>query len=71
MKRRSLLAAVLMVGATIVAGSVAGRAFADKANPEKIRVALLPDENASTIIQNAQPLKAHLPREEVRMCYPH
>lgn len=60
MKRRSLLAAALAAGAMIVAGSVAGPALADKANPEKIRVALLPDENASTIIQNAQPLKAHL-----------
>jgi phosphonate transport system substrate-binding protein len=27
-----------------------------------LRVALLPDENASTIIQNAQPLRAHLER---------
>lgn len=38
----------------------AGPAFADKANPDKLRVALLPDENAATIIQNAQPLKAYL-----------
>ncbi|WP_370870881.1 phosphate/phosphite/phosphonate ABC transporter substrate-binding protein [Bradyrhizobium sp.] len=38
----------------------AGPAFADKANPDKLRIALLPDENASTIIQNAQPLKAYL-----------
>ncbi len=29
-------------------------------NPANIRVALLPDENASTIIQNAQPLKKYL-----------
>lgn len=29
-------------------------------NPATIRVALLPDENASTIIQNAQPLKKYL-----------
>lgn len=60
MKRRSLLAAAVVAGAMFAAGPVAGPAFADKANPEKIRVALLPDENASTIIQNAQPLKAHL-----------
>ena len=33
---------------------------ADAADPQKLRVALLPDENASTIIQNAQPLKAYL-----------
>ena len=29
-------------------------------DPAKLRVALLPDENAATLIQNAQPLKAHL-----------
>jgi phosphonate transport system substrate-binding protein len=29
-------------------------------DPAKLRVALLPDENASTLIQNAQPLKAYL-----------
>jgi phosphonate transport system substrate-binding protein len=29
-------------------------------DPAKLRVALLPDENASTIIQNAQPLKDYL-----------
>jgi phosphonate transport system substrate-binding protein len=29
-------------------------------DPSKLRVALLPDENAATLIQNAQPLKAHL-----------
>lgn len=31
-----------------------------QSDPRKLRVALLPDENASTIIQNAQPLKVHL-----------
>lgn len=35
-------------------------AFADKANPDTLRVALLPDENAATLIQNAQPLKKYL-----------
>jgi phosphonate transport system substrate-binding protein len=29
-------------------------------DPARLRVALLPDENAATLIQNAQPLKAHL-----------
>lgn len=43
---------------------LAAPAFAaDKTNPDKLRIALLPDENASTIIQNAQPLKKYL--EEV------
>jgi phosphonate transport system substrate-binding protein len=35
-------------------------AFAQSKDPAKLRVALLPDENASTLIQQAQPLKAHL-----------
>jgi len=56
MKRRSVLAAALAVGLTMAAGPV----LADKTNPDKLRVALLPDENASTIIQNAQPLKKYL-----------
>lgn len=32
------------------------------ADPKTLRVALLPDENASTLIQNAQPLKGYLER---------
>jgi len=56
MKRRSFLTAALAAGTMMIAGPV----LADKANPDKLRVALLPDENASTIIQNAQPLKAYL-----------
>jgi phosphonate transport system substrate-binding protein len=35
-------------------------AFAQTKDPAKLRVALLPDENAATLIQNAQPLKAYL-----------
>ena len=35
-------------------------AFAQAKDPAKLRVALLPDENAATLIQQAQPLKAHL-----------
>ncbi|MCA3001676.1 MAG: phosphate/phosphite/phosphonate ABC transporter substrate-binding protein [Betaproteobacteria bacterium] len=35
-------------------------AAAQSRDPAKLRVALLPDENASTLIQNAQPLKAYL-----------
>jgi phosphonate transport system substrate-binding protein len=34
--------------------------FAQNRDPAKLRVALLPDENAATLIQQAQPLKAHL-----------
>lgn len=58
MKRRTLLAA-------LTAFSVAAFAFPLSANaqgrdPDKLRVALLPDENAATLIQNAQPLKLYL-----------
>ena len=35
-------------------------AFAQGKDPAKLRVALLPDENAATLIQQAQPLKTHL-----------
>lgn len=55
MDRRMFLA-----GAIVASMVAASPAWADKANPAKLRVALLPDENASTIIQNAQPLKKYL-----------
>jgi phosphonate transport system substrate-binding protein len=54
--RRSLLAAALAAMTALSATT----AVAQGANPAKLRVALLPDENASTIIQNAQPLKVYL-----------
>lgn len=56
MDRRALILA--SASAALMAGIAPARA--DKTNPDKLRVALLPDENASTIIQNAQPLKAYL-----------
>ncbi len=56
MLRRDFLIASVATGLSLLAGP----AFADKANPDKLRIALLPDENAATIIQNAQPLKAYL-----------
>jgi phosphonate transport system substrate-binding protein len=46
----------------LLAGLLPQLARAQGADPKTLRVALLPDENASTIIQNAQPLKAHLER---------
>jgi len=36
--------------------------FAQSRNPSRLRIALLPDENATTLIQNAQPLKTYLER---------
>lgn len=52
--RRSLIWAVV----AFLCGALP--AFAQGKNPAKLRVALLPDENAATLIQNAQPLKVHL-----------
>lgn len=59
MQRRSFLFACT-IGAL---GLAIGRAAAQHTpNPANIRVALLPDENASTIIENALPLKKYLER---------
>src|SRR5262245_43591667 len=54
MNRRSLLggAAALLASQTF--------SFAQGRDPARLRIALLPDENATTLIQNAQPLKLHL-----------
>ena len=58
MNRRNLLAGI----ATSILVSPLS-ALAAGGNPTKLRVALLPDENAATIIQNAQPLKTHLEKQ--------
>jgi phosphonate transport system substrate-binding protein len=54
-RRQYLLVAAL---SAIVSTST----LAQTRDPSKLRVALLPDENASSLIQNAQPLKAYLER---------
>ena len=56
MLRRTVLTG--MLSAAIAATLLPGTSFAK--NPDTLRVALLPDENAATIIQNAQPLKDYL-----------
>ena len=57
MERRNFLLGCAIGGMALAVG----RATAQPAqNPATIRVALLPDENAATIIQNAQPLKKYL-----------
>ena len=48
--------ALTLIAAVLMAGSVA----AAEANPQVLKVALLPDENAATIIKKNQPLKAYL-----------
>jgi len=59
MNRRTLIAALPVLAAP-------GIAAAQARDPRRLRVALLPDENAATIIQNAQPLKEHLERTLAR-----
>jgi len=54
MKRRSFMAVTALALALPVVGAAQTR------DPARLRVALLPDENASTLIQNAQPLKIYL-----------
>lgn len=54
MNRRTFIVAALAAATSITA------VHAQNLDPKTLRVALLPDENAATIIQNAQPLKAHL-----------
>lgn len=54
MKRRSLLLSAALLFAAAQGTLAQGK------NPARLRVALLPDENAGTIIQNAQPLKTYL-----------
>jgi phosphonate transport system substrate-binding protein len=56
MNRRSFLGGVATVA--VSASFASDRVSAQ--NPSRLRVALLPDENASTLIQNAQPLKGYL-----------
>ena len=56
MNRRSLIGGI----ATVTISMPFATALAQTQNPARLRVALLPDENAATLIQNAQPLKAYL-----------
>lgn len=59
LNRRTLNAALASAALALL---VPRAALAQGANPARLRVALLPDENASTLIQNAQPLKQYLER---------
>src|SRR5690606_26538377 len=48
------------VAATLLLFSLPLSVSAQGKDPSRLRVALLPDENAATLIQNAQPLKEYL-----------
>lgn len=50
----------LRLAAAVCAACAVAPLLAQPRDPARLRVALLPDENASTLIQNAQPLKKHL-----------
>ena len=60
MLNRRHLTRALTLTLTSVALALPLWAQAQGKDPAKLRVALLPDENASSIIQNAQPLKRYL-----------
>jgi phosphonate transport system substrate-binding protein len=51
---------ILLAGTAAIGLAAALPAAAKDADPETLRVALLPDENAATLIQNAQPLRDYL-----------
>ncbi len=59
MNRRTLMGAATAL-ALAAALPTSALAQSQGRDPAKLRVALLPDENAATLIQNAQPLKAYL-----------
>jgi phosphonate transport system substrate-binding protein len=59
MKRRGFLLACVIAGVDIAVGPASAQQVE---NPTIIRLALVPDETASTIIQNALPLKRYLER---------
>lgn len=58
MNRRQMLITLSTV--TLTSAALTGKAQAQQRDPSLLRVALLPDENAATLIQNAQPLKSYL-----------
>ena len=55
------LKTVALMGTAVLMGLAAGNAYAGGSHdPDTLKVALLPDENAATIIQDNKPLAAHL-----------
>lgn len=58
--RRQFALSALAITTAVAAVGWPMTAAAQGRDPAKLRVALLPDENASTLIQNAQPLKQYL-----------
>ena len=52
--------AALTASALLLSGCTAASESEASAAPETLRVALLPDENASEVIKNNEPLKSYL-----------
>ncbi len=57
---KKLFTALSFVSLTLLGGAASA---APNPNPDTLKVALLPDENASTVIKNNQPLKHYLEKE--------
>lgn len=57
MKKLSLVLVCMVIGLMLAGVSMAGKGEAD---PKTLRVALLPDEDASTVIKNNKPLEEYL-----------
>ena len=60
MPLKTLLRRVLSVSMIALLGLAPAVQAQNNPNPDRLRVALLPDENAATLIQNAEPLKKYL-----------
>jgi len=56
MKKLCLIAVLVLLAFTLAVGAMAG----NSADPGTLKVALLPDEDASTVIKNNKPLKDYL-----------
>lgn len=56
MKKLGFILVAMMLTMTLVSGAMAGK----EADPKTLKVALLPDENASSVIKNNKPLKDYL-----------
>lgn len=61
MKFSKFVAGACAAGVTAL--SAIGALAAGSYNPDKLKVALLPDENAATVIQDNKPLQAHLEKQ--------
>ncbi|MFX7732073.1 phosphate ABC transporter substrate-binding protein, partial [Acinetobacter baumannii] len=57
---KSIFTALLLSAITLLSGAATA---APNPDPETLKVALLPDENASTVIKNNKPLELYLEKQ--------